>query len=193
MRRSLRSIERVPDAYAALAILATHPRIDPERIVLMGFSHGGLVATASATDWARKHARSPEQKFRAILSFYPACNGRVEPRPRVVVPLRIHTGEKDDWTPSAPCVENAARYRAAGADIVVTVYPGAPHAFDSVGTTITFLPNVLNGSDCRVVLKSIDEAPSGRDLRGCVRRGATSGYYDPAARQARVNVHAQLT
>ena len=186
------SIQRVPDAYAALAILSTHPRIDPDRIVLMGFSHGGLVATASSTDWARKHARVPAQKFRAILSFYPSCSGRVEQRPRIVVPLRIHTGEKDDWTPAAPCVENVERYRADGADIGITVYPDAPHAFDAVGSTITYLPNVLNGSGCRVVLKTIDDAPRTLDLLGCVRRGATSGYHGPAAEQARVNVRAQL-
>lgn len=187
------SIQRVPDAYAALAILSTHPRIDPDRIVLMGFSHGGLVATASATDWARKWARAPEQRFRAILSFYPSCGARVEQRPRIVVPLRVHTGEKDDWTPAAPCVEGVERYRADGADVQITVYPDAPHGFDAVGTTITYLPNVLNGSACTVVIKTIDDAPRAGELRGCVRRGATSGYHGPAAEQARRNVRAQLT
>jgi dienelactone hydrolase len=186
------SIQRVPDAYGALAILSTHPRIDPDRIVLMGFSHGGLVANAAATDWARKFAREPEHRFRAIFSFYPSCVGRVEARLRLVVPLRIHTGEKDDWTPAAPCVENMARYRADGADVVVTVYPGAPHGFDAVGAALTYMPNVLNGSACRVVLTSIDDAPNGADL-GCIKRGATSGYHGGAAADARRTVRAQLT
>lgn len=108
---------RVPDAYGALAILSTHPRIDPDRIVLMGFSHGG-----------------------------PSCGARVEQYPRIVVPLRVHTGEKDDWTPAAPCVESVARYRAEGADVAITAYPDAPHGFDAVGSTISYQPNVLNGS-----------------------------------------------
>ena len=186
------SIQRVPDAYAALAILSTHPRIDPERIVLMGFSHGGLVANAAATDWARKFAHEPEHRFRAIFSFYPSCVGRVEPRLRLVVPLRIHTGEKDDWTPAAPCVENMARYRADGGDVVVTVYPDAPHGFDAVGAALTYWPHVLNGSACRVVLTSIDEAPNAVDL-GCLKRGATSGYHRAATADARRAVLAQLT
>ena len=31
----------IPDAYRALSLLSTHPRIDPNRIGLMGFSIGG--------------------------------------------------------------------------------------------------------------------------------------------------------
>ena len=186
------SIQRVPDAFAALAILSTHPRIDPDRIVLMGFSHGGLVANAAATDWARKFAHEPEHRFRAIFSFYPSCIGRVEPRLRLVVPLRVHTGEKDDWTPAAPCVETMARFRADGGDVVVTVYPDAPHGFDAVGAALTYLPNVLNGSACRVVLTSIDDAPNATDL-GCLKRGATSGYHGGATAEARRAVRGQLS
>lgn len=55
--------------------------------------------------------------------------------------------------PAAPgCV-------AEGADVAITVYPDAPHAFEAVGATITYLPNVLDGSACRRVLKAIDDAP----------------------------------
>jgi dienelactone hydrolase len=185
------SIQRVPDAYAALAILATHPRIDPHRIALMGFSHGGLVANMCATDWARKFARAPHHRFRAIFSFYPSCIGRLESRPRLVVPLRVHAGEEDDWTPAPRCVESMARYRREGADVTVTVYPGAPHGFDAVGSTITYLPHVLNGSTCRLRLKTIDASPRASDF-DCVTRGATSGYHRRATAEARRTVRAQL-
>ena len=39
---------RVIDAYRALGLLATHPRIDAERIAMMGFSQGGRVALWTA-------------------------------------------------------------------------------------------------------------------------------------------------
>jgi dipeptidyl aminopeptidase/acylaminoacyl peptidase len=32
------------DLSASLALLAKHPRVDPQRIALMGFSRGGQVA-----------------------------------------------------------------------------------------------------------------------------------------------------
>src|SRR5437899_3161608 len=38
---TLTGIQRIPDAYGALRVLATHPRIDARRVALMGFSHGG--------------------------------------------------------------------------------------------------------------------------------------------------------
>src|SRR6266566_3201040 len=35
--RTLTGIQRIPDAYGALRFIATHPRIDTRRVVLMGF------------------------------------------------------------------------------------------------------------------------------------------------------------
>ena len=63
--------DRIPDAYAALKLLATHPRVDRDRIVLMGFSHGGIVTLRSATTWARDRYGAGGPGFRAFLPFYP--------------------------------------------------------------------------------------------------------------------------
>ncbi len=49
-----------------------------------------------------------------------------------MAPLLILIGEKDDWTPAAPCVKLAASTRATEHPAAITVvYPGAHHAFDS--------------------------------------------------------------
>jgi dienelactone hydrolase len=45
----------------------------------------------------------------------------------------ILSGERDDWCPAEACQRFAADAVARGRNVSVTVYPGATHAFDSVG------------------------------------------------------------
>jgi dienelactone hydrolase len=191
---ALTSTRRIPDAYGALRILATHPRIARDRIALMGFSHGGLAALSAGTVWARdRYVRAGEPPYRAFLPFYPACNGRSTKPSGTAAPIRIHSGEMDDWTPAAACVELAAEATAAARDIRVTVYPGAAHAFDSVGVPHVYRPDVLNGSACRPrVAEVMGPVINPGELKDCVRRGATIGWNPDAERAARRNVAAQL-
>lgn len=193
-RGGLRSTDRIPDAYAALRILATHPRIDARRVVLMGFSHGGLATLASATTWSRERftvAGGPA--FLAFFPFYPYCNGRSEQPLALAGPVHIHTGELDDWTPAAPCVRLAAEARAAGVDVEITVYEGAAHGFDSIGTAVQRLPDVLNGAACFPRVATVmGPVLNEEELRACTRRGATVGWNPEATERARRNVKARL-
>ncbi len=79
---------------------------------------------------------------------------------RPTAPLLILIGEKDDWTPAAPCQALADAARAAGTPVSIKVYPGAHHSFDSPNPT-RYVASRINGN-----------APSGR--------GATTGG-DPQA------------
>src|SRR4029079_8523101 len=57
------------DIFGALEILARHPRVDPERIVLMGFSRGGQAALyASLKRFNEMWNRSGAQ-FAAYIPF----------------------------------------------------------------------------------------------------------------------------
>ena len=191
--RALTGIQRIPDAYGALRTVATHPRIDARRVALMGFSHGGILTMGASTVWARETFAPAGPAFRAFVAFYPSCNIGYPERERIAAPVRIHTGELDDWTPATPCVRVAEILKASGQDATITVYPGAHHAFDSNGLPFLHRPNVDSGAACSLQMKSIlGPFPSAREAGGCFRKGATIAWNPEAALQARRNVRAQL-
>jgi dienelactone hydrolase len=189
---ALSPLQRVPDSYGALRLLAAHPKIDAKRVALMGFSHGGIVTMLASTAWGKeKFAPDGQPSFRAFFPFYPYCNTIFPERNRVSAPVRIHTGGADDWTPAKPCGELAASLKAAGQDVGISIYPGAYHSFDQPRDTI-FLPNVVNAADCYAKMPSILGPLAPESLANCVRKGATIGNSPSAAEQARNNLRAQL-
>lgn len=190
--RTLRPLQRVPDAYGALRVLAENPKIDARRVALMGFSHGGVLAMIASTQWARDtFVPAGQPAFRAFLPFYPNCNASYPERHQVSAPVRIHAGEADDWTPARPCAELAASLRASGQDVQIEVYPGAHHAFDVPGLPLTFRPGVNNASGCFLRMASV-LGPAAPGAANCLKRGATIGGNPAAAAAARRNVRAQL-
>lgn len=152
--------ERVPDVLAALTYLRARSDVDPTRIAMAGWSHGGstvLMTVAAAPE-------KPEQRFRAAIAFYPGCRG--VPPWRATIPTLMLLGEIDDWTPSSPCEELSLRQRKAGFDVRHVTYPGAHHGFD----------NPLRGTAAR----HVSEARGGR--------GATVQYNQAAAEDSVIQV-----
>lgn len=192
--RLLSPTPRIGDAYGALRLLATHPRVDARRIALMGFGHGGTATLRAATARAREHyAPAGSPAFRGFIAFYPDCTVRYPEFRQFAAPLRVHTGERDDWAPAKPCEEVIGAARAAGNDAAITVYPAAYYSFDVIGLTLTTLPLVDNAAACRVELTSLASPPPGvAELAGCLRKGATVGGNPAATEQARKSVPAQL-
>jgi dienelactone hydrolase len=192
MRRS--TVQRVPDVYGALRILVTHPKIDAKAIFLMGFSHGGTLAVNAATIWARDiYAPAGRPRFRGFFPFYPYCNFSVPEREALSGPLRIHTGELDDWTPAKPCQEWSDRLKANGYDVRITLYAGAHHAFDTPFGFVIRLPGVQNGGTCRPQYPSIlGPYDFATNFSSCLTRGATAGRNTDAIDQAAQALRAQL-
>jgi dienelactone hydrolase len=61
------------DIYGALAILAKHPCVDPNRIVLMGFSRGGQGALYASLKRFNEMWNKSGAQFAAYIPFYPDC------------------------------------------------------------------------------------------------------------------------
>ena len=108
----------------------------------MGWSHGGLTVLDVIQEAGVQTALDlPQGGFRAAVAWYPYC----PPKGVFKTPLLILTGEKDDWTPAAPCVEMAAAVHGHAAPVILKVYPEATHGFDipSPYGTYTYRGNTL--------------------------------------------------
>ena len=116
------------DAYRAFEKLASHPRIDKERVSITGWSLGGGVTLFSA--WMPlKNIINKNLKFKSHLAYYPPCF--IEPKNMEFSDSKIHIliGELDNWTPSIPC-ENLVNKLKKNTDINITVYKNSHHSFD---------------------------------------------------------------
>jgi dienelactone hydrolase len=139
--------QRAADAYAALDHLRSLPFVNPERIAVMGGSHGGSSTLAAIVDVA-ENKRHGDARFAAAIAFYPDCGrtmgGWSVTRSRdgheitgyagvfkPAAPLLILVGERDDWTPAEPCRRLAVAAKEAGYPVELVVYPDAHHSFDS--------------------------------------------------------------
>lgn len=126
---------RAQDAYDAKSYLAKLNFVDPERIAVMGWSHGGWTVLNAVT-------LKLGDPFRAGIAFYPYCS---EDLGSVNAPLLILIGDKDDWTPAGNCLQMMPRQGRAKSEVILKIYPGAYHGFDWEGKDDNVLGAGLGG------------------------------------------------
>ena len=120
------------DIYRSLDILAKHPRVDPDRIVLMGFSRGGQATLFASLERFHKLWNKSGAQFAAYIPFYPDCSTSYLTDTEVAAkPIRIFHGTPDDYNPVASCKAFVARLQEAKRDVVLTEYPDSAHGFDA--------------------------------------------------------------
>jgi dienelactone hydrolase len=120
------------DIYRALDILAKHPRADPERIVLMGFSRGGQAALYASLERFNKLWNKSGAQFAGYIPFYPDCSTSYATDTEVAArPIRIFHGTPDDYNPVASCKAYVTRLQEAKRDVALTEYPDSAHGFDA--------------------------------------------------------------
>jgi len=127
--RPVKQSDRVGDTVAAARWLAAQPFIDKKRIALLGWSNGAITTLRVVT-------RTDARVFRQAFAFYPGCRGalrraRRDPRYQPVIPLTIHMGAADDWTPPELCVALTKIWQTS-----IHLYPGAYHSFDTPNSRV---------------------------------------------------------
>ncbi len=173
------------DIYRGLEILAKHPRIDPDRIALIGFSRGGQAALYASLERFHKLWNPSGAQLAAYIPFYPDCATSYRDDTAVVArPIRIFHGTPDDYNPVHTCKAYRERLIAAKADIEIIEYPNAPHGFDN---PLGAVPGRAAANDQSVRECTIREAEPGLLINqastqpftyrdDCVRLGPTVGH-----------------
>jgi dienelactone hydrolase len=189
---SLGRLNFIVDIYRALGILAKHPRVDPERIALMGFSRGGQGVLYASVERFHKTWNESGAQPAAYVAFYPDCATTYRDDTAVVAkPVRIFHGTPDSYNPVATCKAYLSRLKEAKADVELTEYPKAEHGFDN-----PLAPNpgrpaandqsvrecaIREGDNGVLMNEATKAAFSYKDE--CVRLGPVVGH-DPEATQA---------
>src|SRR6266849_6399693 len=181
----LSSYTMMNDAFAALAVLGKHPRIDPDKIAVMGFSKGAVPALYASMNRFQS-AYAPEgASFAALID-----DEKVSAKP-----IRLYHGIADDWVKIGPCRDYVARLKKVGANVDLVEYPGATHGFDiqTIPGTLQ-LPQAQTARKCR-----FEEKPQGVIINSdtgqpasfndpCIERGVAIAYNAEATDAARKDV-----
>ena len=128
-QRGASTAERARDVQASLRWLATQDDVDPDRVALLGWDHGGATVMQALTMPPERGAL----RAKAAIAFYPNCaqftNTHAAYKPNA--PLLILTGDEDDWAPVAPCTE--LTQKTSSQKVTLNVYPDSYHDFDAPG------------------------------------------------------------
>jgi dienelactone hydrolase len=117
--------DRASDVISAALWLRGQPGIDPDRIAVLGNSHGG--ATAAWVTQAVYEKRYPGL-LKASIDYYGACRN---PETQGTVPLLVLAGESDDWGHPALTCHTFARKLRPDQPFEVQTYPNVVHSFDN--------------------------------------------------------------
>ncbi len=134
------------DALVALKVIAKHPRIDRNRIGVIGFSRGGAATQMAAIDTFRKGVIDDDLKFAVHLAFYGSCSrvGKTTGSPIV-----HFFGAEDDQFNEVGCKEATEFIKSLGGQIDLVIYRGARHGFDSNQGAPHLERNMVTVGKCR--------------------------------------------
>ena len=185
---NLSYLQLIVDAFRALDMLAQHPRIDRDRIAVMGFSMGALPAVYSSNERFWKLYGSADIQFAAHIGVYGSCNTVFRGDDKVTgKPIRMFKGTLDDFGLIEPCREYVSRLKQASADVVLAEYPGAYHFYDwfNLKEPVKFsqAPSRRNCSLVEGERGQLLDARTGKSFDpnvSCTEKGGTVAYNEAA-------------
>lgn len=118
------------DAFSALRYLNSRPEIDGDRVVLIGFSYGGMAATYAAFAQVSEALAPGGRRFAGHVAYYAPCIAEFEDGRATGAPLLLLYGGKDGIIDPARCAELTATLEAGGGRVETVVYPEAVHQWD---------------------------------------------------------------
>eukprot|EP00752_Nemacystus_decipiens_P001126 g1126.t1 len=117
----------IQDVQGAIAILKTHPRIDAERLGVIGFSRGGNMALSSMR---LSKGELSGVTLKLIVALYPSCGIVTVDRRTSAEQALIIIGTEDDFGSASSCLALTEQAQALGKSIETLVLDGATHGFD---------------------------------------------------------------
>lgn len=187
----LHNLNMMVDAYKALEVLTKDPRLDANRIAIMGFSKGAFAAVYTSIERFRNlYGPANGSHFAAHIGLYTPCNVTYRDDNKTTgAPIRLFHGVADDWVAIGPCRAYANRLRNAGIDITLTEYPGAQHGYDFfyLGSEPVKYSDATTTRNCRaeegehgLIMNSETTKPYDVNRDACVERGPHLGYNEAA-------------
>lgn len=176
------SFATLGDSYRALELLSKHPRIDPLKIAIIGFSRGAFASLYASSRRFQTLSGPTGMEFAAYIAFYTPCGTTYIDDENVSdKPIRLFHGTLDDWVSVDACRQYVSRLQKGGKDVTLTEYADAYHRFDDLELqTKIFLPQGQTFRNCMLT-----ESPIGKLLNQktglpftlsdpCLERGVTA-------------------
>ena len=126
------------DAYKALDIMSKDPRIDKDKIILVGWSYGAMVVNNAHQQFFIDKIK-PKNEFQAFISYYPFCSLMKEDTKTSEKPLTILIGEKDRMCPFELCQDYMGIVKKSSPNSNIHIFEKSYHRFD-----FNLLPKAVN-------------------------------------------------
>jgi dienelactone hydrolase len=194
----------VADSLAALKVLSADPRIDKNRIGVVGWSRGGGTAFKTALETVRKSVITDDVKFALHVTFYGDATVQYRDRATDKSPMLFLHGEADNYVVIGPTREFADWAQSQGNPVSFISYPKTYHDFDVQGQFQGFAKTVEVYAKCDLVTDltnghilrmnhaadpKVTAEQATAYLKTCVTHGANLAFNAAARADATQKIH----